>query len=116
VWLSQQSWIRKNTDEVVTNLDAIERALKENEGRVLVVKTTTSCYDPQIPDQIDVVGKLFMKEDVCHVMNNVFGPQCKKTCKLINRACTVGRVDAIVCSTNKSLWFQLVGKNSEIPT
>jgi len=109
VWLSQQSWIRKNTDEVVTNLDAIERALKENEGRVLVVKTTTSCYDPQIPDQIDVVGKLFMKEDVCHVMNNVFGPQCKKTCKLINRACTVGRVDAIVCSTDKNFLVPVGG-------
>eukprot|EP00957_Ditylum_brightwellii_P156817 11935561-Ditylum_brightwellii.AAC.1 len=35
----------ENTDEVVTNLDAIEHALKENEGRVLAVITTTYCFD-----------------------------------------------------------------------
>eukprot|EP00957_Ditylum_brightwellii_P115542 8812897-Ditylum_brightwellii.AAC.1 len=79
-----------NTDEVVTDLDAMECALKENEGCVLAIKTTISCVDPQIPDQIDEEGKLFKKEDVCHVMNNAYGLQCKKTCKLINRACTIG--------------------------
>eukprot|EP00957_Ditylum_brightwellii_P171401 13048714-Ditylum_brightwellii.AAC.1 len=81
----------------------MEHALKENEGCVLAVKTTPSCFDLWIPDQIDEVGKLFMKEDAYHVINNVYGLQCKKTRKLINRACTVGRVGAIVCSTDKNL-------------
>eukprot|EP00957_Ditylum_brightwellii_P179062 13640271-Ditylum_brightwellii.AAC.1 len=73
----------------------MERALKENKGCVLAVKTTTSYFYLQIPDQIDEVGELFMKEDVCHVINNVYDLQCKKTCKLTNRACTGGRVGLV---------------------
>jgi O-phospho-L-seryl-tRNASec:L-selenocysteinyl-tRNA synthase len=93
---------RIERDEVVTDLDAMESLLNEYEGRVLSVITTSSCFAPRVPDQVDKVAKLCAQYGVGHVINNAYGLQCKKTCKLINRACAVGRVDAVVCSTDKN--------------
>jgi len=89
-------------DEVVTDIEAIEAALKEHGDRVLAIITTTSCFAPRVPDAVDKVAKLCQQADVHHVINNAYGLQCAKTCKLINRACVVGRVDGIVCSTDKN--------------
>ena len=89
-------------DEVVTDLKAMEEALAEHGDKVLAVITTTSCFAPRVPDSVDEVAKLCAKANVNHVINNAYGLQCPKTCKLINRACVVGRVDAIVCSTDKN--------------
>ena len=87
---------------MVTDLEAMEAALTKHGKRVLAIITTTSCFAPRVPDQVDEVAKLSKKFDVHHVINNAYGLQCAKTSKLINRACVVGRVDAIVCSTDKN--------------
>ena len=89
-------------DQVVTDMDAMEAALNEHKERVLAVITTTSCFAPRVPDSVDEVAKLCDASNVYHVINNAYGLQCSKTSKLINRACVVGRVDAIVCSTDKN--------------
>lgn len=77
-------------DEVVTDLQAMEQALAEHGDKVLAVITTTSCFAPRVPDSVDEVAKLCAKSNVNHVINNAYGLQCVKTCKLINRACVVG--------------------------
>eukprot|EP00957_Ditylum_brightwellii_P196962 15005860-Ditylum_brightwellii.AAC.1 len=87
----------------------MECALKENEGHVLAVIATLLCFDLWIPDQTYEVGKLYMKEEVYYRINYLYGMQFKKMCTLINSACTVGRVYAIVCSRNKKSKFQLIG-------
>jgi O-phospho-L-seryl-tRNASec:L-selenocysteinyl-tRNA synthase len=98
-------------DEVVTDVEAMEKALAQHGDKVLAVITTTSCFAPRVPDSVDEVAKLCAKFNINHVINNAYGLQCPKTCKLINRACVVGRVDAIVCSTDKNFlvpvgtWF-----------
>jgi O-phospho-L-seryl-tRNASec:L-selenocysteinyl-tRNA synthase len=89
-------------DQVVTDLEAMQAALEQHGERVLAVITTTSCFAPRVPDQVDQVAKLCDKANVYHVINNAYGLQCAKTSKLLNRACVVGRVDAIVCSTDKN--------------
>jgi O-phospho-L-seryl-tRNASec:L-selenocysteinyl-tRNA synthase len=89
-------------DQVVTDLDAMEKALNEHQGKVLAIITTTSCFAPRVPDKVDEVAKLCQSHGVYHVVNNAYGLQCARTVKLINRACVVGRVDAIVCSTDKN--------------
>jgi O-phospho-L-seryl-tRNASec:L-selenocysteinyl-tRNA synthase len=89
-------------DEVVTDLEAMETLIKKHDGKVLAVITTTSCFAPRVPDKVDQVAKLCAKEGVAHIINNAYGLQCARTSKLINRACVVGRVDAIVCSTDKN--------------
>jgi O-phospho-L-seryl-tRNASec:L-selenocysteinyl-tRNA synthase len=93
-----------NGDEVCTDMDAMNAALEKYKGNVLAVVTTTSCFAPRVPDQVDEVAKLCkaQENDVYHIINNAYGLQCPSTVKLINRACVVGRVDGIVCSTDKN--------------
>ena len=97
-------------DAVVTDMDAMEAAMKQYEGKVLAVITTTSCFAPRVPDKVDQVAKLCAQTNVAHIINNAYGLQCQATSKLINRACVLGRVDAIVCSTDKNFLVP-VGKN-----
>ena len=99
-------------DEVITDIDAMEAALSKHEGRVLAVITTSSCFTPRVPDAVDKVAKLCKVSNVYHIINNAYGLQCAKTSKLINRACVVGRVDAVVCSTDKNFLVP-VGKRNE---
>mmetsp|Transcript_30004 Transcript_30004/g.45501 ORF Transcript_30004/g.45501 Transcript_30004/m.45501 type:complete len:488 (+) Transcript_30004:84-1547(+) len=96
-------------NEVVTDLEAMESLLEKYNGRVLAIITTTSCFAPRVPDKVDEVAKLCQKANVFHIINNAYGLQCEKTCKLINRANTLGRVDAIVCSTDKNFLVPVGG-------
>jgi O-phospho-L-seryl-tRNASec:L-selenocysteinyl-tRNA synthase len=89
-------------DAVVTDMEAMQEAMEKYDGRVLAVITTTSCFAPRVPDSVDRVAKLCAEKEVYHVINNAYGLQCAQTSKLINRACVVGRVDAIVCSSDKN--------------
>ena len=89
-------------DSVVTSLEKLEQYMNQYQDRLLAVISTTSCFAPRVPDKVDDIGKLCKSRDVAHVINNAYGLQCPLTCKLINRACIVGRVDAVVCSTDKN--------------
>jgi O-phospho-L-seryl-tRNASec:L-selenocysteinyl-tRNA synthase len=93
---------KQDGDEVVTDLAALAAALDEHGGMVLAVITTTSCFAPRVPDKVDEVAKLCQIKKVHHIVNNAYGLQSVGTSKSINRACVVGRVDAIVCSTDKN--------------
>ena len=97
-------------DSVVTDVEKLEECMNKYKDRLLAVISTTSCFAPRVPDKVDEIGKLCKLMDVAHVINNAYGLQCKLTCKLINRACVVGRVDAIVCSTDKNFLVP-VGKH-----
>lgn len=96
-------------DEVVTDLDALQDAIKAEQNNVLAVISTTSCFAPRIPDPVDKIAKLCQTYDIPHVVNNAYGLQCAKTCKLINRSCAVGRVDAIVFSMDKNFMVPVGG-------
>lgn len=101
--------IDDDSDSVVSDLQAMRQNLEQYRGRVLAVITTTSCFAPRVPDQIDEISKLCADENVAHVINNAYGLQCHTTVKLINRACVVGRVDAIICSTDKNFLVPVGG-------
>jgi O-phospho-L-seryl-tRNASec:L-selenocysteinyl-tRNA synthase len=96
-------------DTVVTDLDAMRDALETSKNRVLAVITTTSCFAPRVPDSVDQVAILCSNYGVHHVINNAYGLQCAQTCRAINRACIVGRVDAIVSSTDKNFLVPVGG-------
>ena len=107
-----------DTDEVSTDLYALREALDQYGNRILAVLTTTSCFCPRVPDEIDHVAKLIQTWNegkggsgagISHVVNHAYGLQCQKTNKLLNRACTVGRVDAIICSTDKNFLVPVGG-------
>jgi O-phospho-L-seryl-tRNASec:L-selenocysteinyl-tRNA synthase len=96
-------------DNVVTDVDAMRDALETYKNRVLAIITTTSCFAPRVPDSVDQVAILCSNYGVNHVINNAYGLQCAQTCRLINRACVVGRVDAIVSSTDKNFLVPVGG-------
>mmetsp|Transcript_21360 Transcript_21360/g.35238 ORF Transcript_21360/g.35238 Transcript_21360/m.35238 type:complete len:594 (+) Transcript_21360:65-1846(+) len=111
------------TDEVSTDLDALQQALDKYSHRILAVITTTSCFCPRVPDEVDKVAKLIQGWNndnniidastrgagIAHVINHAYGLQCHQTNKLLNRACTIGRVDAIICSTDKNFLVPVGG-------
>jgi O-phospho-L-seryl-tRNASec:L-selenocysteinyl-tRNA synthase len=96
-------------DAVGTNVVALDEALQKYHNQVLAVITTTSCFAPRVPDAVDEVAKLCQRDNVHHIINNAYGLQCFRTTKLINRACVVGRVDAIVCSMDKNFLVPVGG-------
>ena len=105
-----------DTDEVSTDLNALQSALDKYGDQILAVITTTSCFCPRVPDEVDKVAKtikLWNDErpgaGVSHVINHAYGLQCQATNKLLNRACTIGRVDAIICSTDKNFLVPVGG-------
>jgi len=117
------------TDEVSTDLDALQAALDKYSHRILAVITTTSCFCPRVPDEVDRVARLIQgwnsqhchngnsdedntnkrRAGIAHVINHAYGLQCTQTNKLLNRACTIGRVDAIICSTDKNFLVPVGG-------
>jgi O-phospho-L-seryl-tRNASec:L-selenocysteinyl-tRNA synthase len=100
---------RLDGDQVVTDVMAMKAALEKYKDRVIAIITTTSCFAPRVPDQVDIIAKLCQEEKVHHVINNAYGLQCHKTVKLINRACAIGRVDAMICSTDKNFLVPVGG-------
>eukprot|EP00584_Thalassiosira_punctigera_P002978 CAMPEP_0172535666 /NCGR_PEP_ID=MMETSP1067-20121228/7569_1 /TAXON_ID=265564 ORGANISM="Thalassiosira punctigera, Strain Tpunct2005C2" /NCGR_SAMPLE_ID=MMETSP1067 /ASSEMBLY_ACC=CAM_ASM_000444 /LENGTH=547 /DNA_ID=CAMNT_0013320607 /DNA_START=37 /DNA_END=1677 /DNA_ORIENTATION=- len=104
------------TDEVSTDLESLKEALDRYGNSILAVLTTTSCFCPRVPDEVDKVAKMIRAWNlgrdgagVSHVINHAYGLQCQATNKLLNRACTIGRVDAIICSTDKNFLVPVGG-------
>jgi O-phospho-L-seryl-tRNASec:L-selenocysteinyl-tRNA synthase len=89
-------------DELRTDAAALETALNEHAGRVLCVVTCSSCFAPRAPDDVEAVARLCSRFKVGHVVNNAYGLQCAATMKAISRAMRVGRVDAVIQSTDKN--------------
>lgn len=81
-------------DELFTDVHEVERLLQLHGSDVLCVLCTTSCFAPRQPDSVDKVAALCKKFSTGHLINNAYGLQCEYISKLINRAATIGRVDA----------------------
>ncbi|CAM9549629.1 unnamed protein product [Ectocarpus fasciculatus] len=97
-------------DAVVTDVDGVRAAVEScGAENVLCVVTTTSCFAPRLPDKVDEVARICAASGVGHVINNAYGVQCSKTCRLVNRAMAVGRVDAVVQSTDKNFLVPVGG-------
>ena len=80
--------------ELITDIANIRRLLSERGKEVLCVISTTSCFAPRQPDSVDQIAVACKEFDVAHLVNNAYGLQCQRICKLINRAAVIGRVDA----------------------
>ncbi|KAJ8599617.1 hypothetical protein CTAYLR_004690 [Chrysophaeum taylorii] len=94
-------------DELRTDLSAVEAALSSED--VLCVVTTSSCFAPRAPDDIEGVARVCSRAGVAHVVNNAYGVQCAQTCAAISRAQRVGRVDLVVQSTDKNFLVPVGG-------
>ncbi len=99
----------KTVYNLETNISAINELCKQYHNEVLCVFSTTSCFAPRQPDRVDEVGKLCKELSIPHIINNAYGLQCPTITKLINRAHVVGRVDAVVQSTDKNFMVPVGG-------
>ena len=97
-------------DEVTTNLIEMKRLIMEFGETVCCVLSTTSCFAPRRPDDVDEIARMCKEFDVPHVINNAYGLQCTKISRLVNRAInTGGRVDYVVQSTDKNFLVPVGG-------
>jgi O-phospho-L-seryl-tRNASec:L-selenocysteinyl-tRNA synthase len=102
-----------NGDGVITDLDALRELIhahqQNEEDHIVAIVSTTSCFAPRLPDRVDEIARLCQTYNIAHVINHAYGLQCNTTCKLLERAHTVGRVDAIICSTDKNFLVPVGG-------
>eukprot|EP01029_Cantina_marsupialis_P029563 TRINITY_DN781847_c0_g1_i1.p1 TRINITY_DN781847_c0_g1~~TRINITY_DN781847_c0_g1_i1.p1 ORF type:complete len:485 (-),score=113.30 TRINITY_DN781847_c0_g1_i1:154-1608(-) len=97
-------------DSVETDLETIENEIiRVGAENVLCVLTTTSCFAPRIPDNVEEVAKICSKTGVGHVINNAYGVQSSGIAHAITQACKKGRVDAVVQSTDKNFMVPVGG-------
>ena len=99
-----------NGDQLETDEDGIRTAIKGcDREELLCVITTTSCFAPRGCDKVDVVAQICEEYDVPHVINNAYGVQASKLTHEVNEAIRIGRVDAIVQSTDKNFCVPVGG-------
>jgi hypothetical protein len=66
--------------------------------------------------QVEGVARLCAATDVPHIINNAYGIQSAQICARVTRACRVGRVDAIIQSTDKNFMVPVGGAVLTAPT
>jgi len=98
-------------DELVTNLQALENELSEEDdnGRIACVVSSTSCFAPRASDDVEAIAKLCQKYNVAHVINNAYGVQSRKLCGKVDAAMRKGRVDCVVQSLDKNFLVPVGG-------
>ncbi|GIL73612.1 hypothetical protein Vretimale_5501 [Volvox reticuliferus] len=106
--------LRRQGDELVTDVQGISEALAAlDSNRIVAVVTTTSCFAPRAPDDVAAVARLCAAADVPHVVNNAYGVQSRQTCRAVaaawSRSGCGGRVDAVVQSTDKNFMVPVGG-------
>lgn len=102
--------LRREGDELVTDTEAMAALLAEKGAEnVLCVLSCTSCFAPRVPDRVEAIAELCAAQGVPHVINNAYGVGCSKTMHAINEAMRVGRVDAVVQSTDKNFLVPIGG-------
>ena len=106
-----------NGDEIVTNIDGVEQAVRDcGPDNILCILSTTSCFAPRRPDKVDLLAKICKDNDIPHVINNAYGLQCPLIAKLVNRAISIGRVDYVVQSLDKNFMTPVGGAIIASPT
>lgn len=80
--------------EMVTNVEEIRKICSERSSEIFAVLSTTSCFAPRQPDQVDKIAEICKEFNIYHVINNAYGLQCEVISKLINRAALKGTVTA----------------------
>lgn len=97
-------------DKLHTDLEAVKLKIEElGAENVLGILSTTSCFAPRVPDDIPGLSKLCKEFDLFHLVNNAYGLQCKKISNLLNQGNSLGRIDAVVQSTDKNYMVPVGG-------
>ena len=92
-----------------SNLSELKQVLIKEHESVLCILSTSSCFAPREPDEIEKIGLLAKEFGVYHIVNNAYGLQCSKTVDMLNRANSQGLVHYLVQSTDKNFCVPVGG-------
>ena len=81
----------------------------EKNKEVLCVITTTSCFAPRAPDNVEAVATLCKQYGVFHLINNAYGLQSSSIADKILQANAVGNVDVVISSLDKNFMVPVGG-------
>ena len=97
-------------DEIVSDLEAIEKAIANNDGKVHAIISCISCFAPRAPDSIVQISQLAQKHSIAHIVNAAYGGTSPRSCNLVNAAVeSRGRIDAVVMSLDKNFMVPVGG-------
>ncbi|KAL1244786.1 O-phosphoseryl-tRNA(Sec) selenium transferase [Trichinella spiralis] len=97
-------------DRLCTNVPLMQETVEVlNPENVLCIITTTSCFAPRSPDNIELVSELCDQFDIPHLVNNAYGLQSSKLCSALDQANRRGRVDLFVQSVDKNFMMPVGG-------
>jgi O-phospho-L-seryl-tRNASec:L-selenocysteinyl-tRNA synthase len=86
-------------DAVRIPVDSVAEAIDKKCAAIL---STTTFFPPRESDSIVEIARIASEENVFHVINNAYGAQSREIMREIQSAIGVGRVDAIIQSTDKN--------------
>lgn len=97
-------------DELRTNMHLLIEKINElKPENIACVFSTTSCFAPRAPDNVEDIAGICKKYDIFHLINNAYGLQSSKATHIINQASREGRVDVCVQSTDKNFMVPVGG-------
>lgn len=101
---------RLHNEELRTDVGAMVEKINELDPKnIACVFSTTSCFAPRAPDNVEDIGGLCKKFEIFHLVNNAYGLQSTKCTHIINQASREGRVDLVIQSTDKNLMVPVGG-------
>ena len=98
-----------NSEEIVTDLEAIERAISDANGEIHAVVSCVSCFAPRAPDSVVQISHLCSKSSIAHIVNAAYGGTSPRACNLLNNSASNGRIDAVVMSLDKNFMVPVGG-------
>ncbi|KAI1726268.1 o-phosphoseryl-tRNA(Sec) selenium transferase, sepSecS domain-containing protein [Ditylenchus destructor] len=97
------------SSQLATDIAEIEKAVEQYGDKILCVISTTSCFSPRQPDDLEGIAKICATRNIRHLVNNAYGLQSKICCDLLEKARIAGRVDCFVQSTDKNFQVPVGG-------
>ena len=97
-------------DSLFSDVSIIKTVVKNlGPESILCVLSSTSCFAPRIPDKLQDIACICEQNDIPHIINNTYGVQSLKCMNLIEKAAEMGRVDAVLQSTEKNFLVPVGG-------
>ncbi len=97
-------------DELRTDLDAVSAEIaRVGPNSVVAIMSTSSCFAPRGCDKLQEIAEICAEHGIPHLINNAYGLQATKLTHTVNEAMRVGRVDAVVQSSDKNFMTPVGG-------
>ncbi|CAB3397739.1 unnamed protein product [Caenorhabditis bovis] len=89
-------------DGLITDVETLNHVLEEKGEEILCVMSTTSCFAPRSPDNVEAIAAICSSHNIYHLINNAYGLQSEEVLRRISAASEAGRIDAVVQSLDKN--------------